>query len=186
MASAPRLTSQGLRSGSLIGRENLAQENQVMSMAKRNEGAKVNSDINVTPMVDVMLVLLIIFMVITPMLQKGVSVDLAKVNSPSQMPDADKEDALIVAIMRDGKIFFGNDQIPADQLTAKVKDRLANKNDKRVFIRADARAKYGSVVEVVDNVRSAGVDQLGLLTDQRKNTPNAPATTTPAPSTGGQ
>jgi len=157
-----------------------------MSLAKRNEGAKVNSDINVTPMVDVMLVLLIIFMVITPMLQKGVSVDLAKVNSPSQMPDADKEDALIVAIMRDGKIFFGNDQIPADQLTAKVKDRLANKNDKRVFIRADARAKYGSVVEVVDNVRSAGVDQLGLLTDQRKNTPNAPATTTPAPSTGGQ
>jgi biopolymer transport protein TolR len=159
-----------------------------MSLAKRNEVAKVNSDINVTPMVDVMLVLLIIFMVITPMLQKGVSVDLAKVNSPSQMPDADKEDALIVAIMRDGKIFFGNDQIPADQLTAKVKDRLANKNDKRVFIRADARAKYGSVVEVVDNVRSAGVDQLGLLTDQRKNTPNAPApaTTTPAPSTGGQ
>ena len=69
-----------------------------MSLAKRNEGAKVNSDINVTPMVDVMLVLLIIFMVITPMLQKGVSVDLAKVNSPSQMPDADKEDALIVAI----------------------------------------------------------------------------------------
>ena len=69
-----------------------------MSLAKRNEGAKVNSDINVTPMVDVMLVLLIIFMVITPMLQKGVSVDLAKVNNPEQMPDADKEDALIVAI----------------------------------------------------------------------------------------
>jgi biopolymer transport protein ExbD/biopolymer transport protein TolR len=156
-------------------------------MAKRNEGAKVNSDINVTPMVDVMLVLLIIFMVITPMLQKGVSVDLAKVNNPSQMPDADKEDALIVAIMRDGKIFFGNDQIPPDQLTSKVKDRLANRSDKRVFVRADARAKYGSVVEVVDNVRSAGVDQLGLLTDQRKNTPNAPPTTaTPAPATGGQ
>jgi biopolymer transport protein TolR len=158
-----------------------------MSMAKRNEGAKVNSDINVTPMVDVMLVLLIIFMVITPMLQKGVSVDLAKVNNPSQMPDADKEDALIVAVMRDGKIFFGNDQIPPDQLTSKVKDRLANRSDKRVFVRADARAKYGSVVEVVDNVRSAGVDQLGLLTDQRKNTPNAPpTTTTPPPATGGQ
>jgi len=111
---------------------------------------------------------------------------LAKVNSPEAMPDADKEDALIVAVMRDGKIFFGNDQIPPDQLTAKVKDRLANRNDKRVFIRADARAKYSSVVDVVDNVRSAGVDQLGLLTDQRKTTPNAPATTTPAPSTGGQ
>ena len=141
-----------------------------MAINKRNEGSKVNSNINVTPMVDVMLVLLIIFMVITPMLQKGVSVDLAKVNNPTQMPDADKEDALLVAIMRDGKVFFGNDQITPDALTEKVKDRLANRVDKRVFIRADARAKYGSVVEVVDNVRSAGVDQLGLLTEQKKST----------------
>jgi biopolymer transport protein ExbD/biopolymer transport protein TolR len=138
-------------------------------MAKREEGKKVNSNINVTPMVDVMLVLLIIFMVITPMLQKGVSVDLAKVNSPAAMPDADKEDALIVAVMRDGKLFFGNDRVDADQLTQKVKDRLANRTDKRVYIRADARAKYGSVVEVVDNVRAAGVDDLGLLTDQKKS-----------------
>jgi biopolymer transport protein TolR len=152
-----------------------------MALAKRNEGAKVNSNINVTPMVDVMLVLLIIFMVITPMLQKGVSVDLAKVNNPEQMPDADKEDALIVAVMRDGKIFFGNDAIAPDSLTQKVKDRLSNRVDKRVYVRADARAKYGSVVEVVDNVRAAGVDQLGLLTDQRKNTGQTPP---PAPATG--
>ncbi len=153
-----------------------------MSMAKREEGKKVNSNINVTPMVDVMLVLLIIFMVITPMLQKGVSVDLAKVNSPAAMPDADKEDALIVAVMRDGKLFFGNDRIEADQLTQKVKDRLANRVDKRVYVRADARAKYGSVVEVVDNVRAAGVDDLGLLTDQKKsNNPQAP----PPPPAGG-
>jgi biopolymer transport protein ExbD/biopolymer transport protein TolR len=153
-----------------------------MALNKRNEGAKVNSDINVTPMVDVMLVLLIIFMVITPMLQKGVSVDLAKVNSPTAMPDADKEDALIVAVMRDGKVFFGNDLTPPDQLTQKVKDRLANRVDKRVFVRADARAKFGSVVEVVDNVRSAGVDQLGLLTDQKKQTTGTP----PPPAVGGQ
>ena len=139
-----------------------------MSMAKRNEGAKVNSDINVTPMVDVMLVLLIIFMVITPMLQHGVSVDLAKVNNPEQMPDADKEDALIVAVMRGGDVFFGNDKIPVDQLTSKIKDRLANRPDKLVYIKADARAKFGSVVDVVDNVRAAGVDQLGLLTEQRQ------------------
>jgi len=158
-----------------------------MALAKRNEGSKVNSDINVTPMVDVMLVLLIIFMVITPMLQKGVSVDLAKVNNPEQMPDADKEDALIVAVMRDGKVFFGTDQIAVDQLTGKVKDRLANRVDKRVYLRADARAKYGSVVEVVDNVRAAGVDQLGLLTDQKKEVKGAPAGTTPAPTpVGGQ
>jgi len=152
-------------------------------MAKREEGKKVNSNINVTPMVDVMLVLLIIFMVITPMLQKGVSVDLAKVNSPSAMPDADKEDALIVAVMRDGKLFFGNDRIEADQLTQKIKDRLANRVDKRVYVRADARAKYGSVVEVVDNVRAAGVDDLGLLTDQKK-TSNQQAPP-PPPAAGG-
>jgi biopolymer transport protein ExbD/biopolymer transport protein TolR len=151
-------------------------------MAKREEGKKVNSNINVTPMVDVMLVLLIIFMVITPMLQKGVSVDLAKVNSPAAMPDADKEDALIVAVMRDGKLFFGNDRVEADQLTQKIKDRLANRVDKRVYVRADARAKYGSVVEVVDNVRAAGVDDLGLLTDQKKNNnQQAP----PPPAAGG-
>ena len=148
-----------------------------MALLKRNEGAKVNSNINVTPMVDVMLVLLIIFMVITPMLQKGVSVDLAKTNNPQQMPDADKEDSLLVAITRDGKVFFGADQITPDQLTNRVKDRLANRSDKRIFIKADARAKYGSVVEVVDDVRSAGVDQLGLLTEQRK----AGATALPAP-----
>ena len=81
-----------------------------MALAKRNEGAKVNSDINVTPMVDVMLVLLIIFMVVTPMLQHGVTVDMARVNNPEAMPDADKEDALLVAVMRDGNVFFGTDQ----------------------------------------------------------------------------
>src|ERR1043166_2078594 len=142
-----------------------------MAISVRNEGAKVNSNINVTPMVDVMLVLLIIFMVITPMLQKGVSVDMAKANNPIQMPDADKEDSLLVAVTRDGKIFFGTDQITPDQLANKVKDRLANKADKRVFVKADARAKYKNVVEVVDNVRSAGVDQLGLLTEPRREGP---------------
>ena len=153
-----------------------------MSLNKRNEGAKVNSDINVTPMVDVMLVLLIIFMVITPMLQKGVSVDLAKVNNPSQMPDADKEDALLVSVMRNGDVFFGTDKISVDNLTTKVKDRLANKQDKRVYVKADARAHFGNVVQVVDGVRAAGVDDLGLLTDQRKTTPSAP----PPPPASGQ
>ncbi len=142
-----------------------------MALALRNEGTKVNSNINVTPMVDVMLVLLIIFMVITPMLQKGVSVDMAKVNSPTPMPDADKEDALLIAVMRDGKIYSRHRPIKVDDLTNKVKDRLANKVDKRVFIRADSRAKYGAVVDVVDNVRSAGVDDVGLLTEQVQANP---------------
>src|SRR5437660_6566534 len=156
-----------------------------MALATRNEGAKVNSNINVTPMVDVMLVLLIIFMVITPMLQKDVTVDLAKVNNPEPMTDADKEDAMVVAITRDGGIFLGRDRIQPDQLTNKVKDRIATRQDKRVYVRSDARAKYKSVVEVVDNVRAAGVDDLGLLTEQRKSTPNAPAATPAAPSGGG-
>ena len=153
-----------------------------MSMASQNRkshSGDVNSDINVTPMVDVMLVLLIIFMVITPMLQRGQSVDLAKTDNPVQMPDADKEDSVLVAVMRDGTIYLGQDKVSADQLATKVKDKLANKTDKQVFVKADARAKYGAVVEVVDNVRSAGVDQLGLLTEQRKS-----ASLEPPPSGG--
>jgi biopolymer transport protein TolR len=151
-----------------------------MAISKRNEGAKVNSNINVTPMVDVMLVLLIIFMVITPMLQKGVQVDLAKVNNPTEMKDADKEDALVVAINRQGDVFFGKDLVrDTTQLTNKIKDRIANKTDKTVYVRADQRAKYKAVVDVVDNVRAAGVDDLGLLTEQKKqnNTPGAPPPT---------
>ena len=139
------------------------------------------ADINVTPMVDVMLVLLIIFMVITPMLQKGASVDMAKVNNPVPMPDADKEDALLVVVMRDGQIYFGTSRIKVDELTQKVKDRLADKPDKRIFIRADMRAKYGAVVDVVDNVRAAGVDDVGLLTEQRHG---GPANAEPPPGGG--
>jgi len=141
-----------------------------MALAIRNEGAKVSSDINVTPMVDVMLVLLVIFMVITPMLQHGVNVNMAKVNNPLAMPDADKEDALLVVVMQDGKIYFGSDQVNIDSLTEKVKDRLSGRVDKRVYLRADARARFKYVVDVVDNVRAAGVDQLGLLTEQKKTT----------------
>jgi biopolymer transport protein ExbD/biopolymer transport protein TolR len=135
---------------------------------KKVKAANVNSTINVTPMVDVMLVLLIIFMVITPMLQHGHSVDLAPTDNPKQMPDADKEDAVLVAISRDGKIFFGADQVMPDQLTDKVKDLISGRVDKTVYVKADRRAKYGNVAEVVDNVRAAGVDELGLLTEQRK------------------
>ncbi|HEY7353806.1 MAG TPA: biopolymer transporter ExbD [Terriglobales bacterium] len=148
-----------------------------MAIAKRDEGAKVNSNINVTPMVDVMLVLLIIFMVITPMLQKDISVDLAKVNNPQQMSDADKEDAIVVAITRDGSIFLGRDRVQPDQLTNKIKDRIASQVDKRVFVRSDSRSKYKSVVEVVDNVRAAGVDDLGLITEQKPQQPRPPNAT---------
>jgi biopolymer transport protein ExbD/biopolymer transport protein TolR len=149
-----------------------------MALAKRDEGSKVNAEINVTPMADVMLVLLIIFMVVTPMLQKGVSVDMAQTQNPIEMQDADKEDAVLVAVMKDGTVFLGTEKIPAENLRQRVQDMLENRMDKTVFIKADARAKYGNVVDVVDNIRSAGVDQLGLLTEQKKGAGSAPATTT--------
>jgi biopolymer transport protein ExbD len=138
------------------------------------------ADINVTPMVDVMLVLLIIFMVITPMLSKGISVDMVKTVNPVAMQAADKSDAIIVAVTRDGKTYLGTTQMAADQIPAKVKDILTSRLDKMCYIRADSRARYEKVVDVVNNLRAAGVDQLGLLTEQmqQKKTPGA------APPTG--
>src|ERR1700704_5148988 len=124
------------------------------------------SDINVTPMVDVMLVMLIIFMVITPMLSKGVSVDLVKTQHPISMQAADKSDSIVCAVTRDGKTYLNTTQMPPEDLPAKVKDLLANRLDKTVFVKADSRARYERVVDVVDNLRAAGVDQLGLLTEQ--------------------
>ncbi len=140
-----------------------------MALAKRR--MKTVSDINVTPMVDVMLVLLIIFMVITPMLQKGVTVEMARSRNPQKMPDAEKEDAILVFVTKDGSLFFqhpsGVDKVnKPEDLTVKIKDMLVSRVDKTVYIRSDARAKYKDVVDVVDNVRSAGVDNVGLLTEK--------------------
>jgi biopolymer transport protein TolR len=143
-----------------------------MAIALRNEGAKINSSINVTPMVDVMLVLLIIFMVITPMLVNGVRVNLARTRNPMTMPDANKRDALILSVMRDGQMFLGNERVTGEALTQKVRDQVVNRVDKTVYVRADARVRYGILVEAVDDVRSAGVDQLGLLTEQRSFVPS--------------
>jgi biopolymer transport protein ExbD len=128
----------------------------------------VVSDINVTPMVDVMLVLLIIFMVITPMLSKGVAVNMVKTRNDIKMQEADKEDAILIAITRDGKVFLspGNKMIQVDQLPAKVKDLQQNRSDKTVYIRADARARFSSVTDVIDALRTDGVDTIGLITEQ--------------------
>ena len=139
-----------------------------MGINKREEGKKVNSNINVTPMVDVMLVLLIIFMVITPMLNNKVNVDLPKADAAVIMEDANKEDAVIVAITRDGRTFLGGDQVTLDDLGGKISAKLENKTSKQVFMRADTRANYGKVMDAVDGIRSAGVSQLGLLTEKRE------------------
>ena len=136
-------------------------------MARRVPTPPVSTP-NVVPMVDVMLVLLIIFMVVTPMLTKGISVDMVKTRNPIAMQGADKDDAILIAVMRDGRTYLGTTQMPPDQLPGKVKDPLASRLDKMVYIRSDARARYERVVEVVDNLRAAGVDQIGLLTEQIK------------------
>ena len=131
-----------------------------MSVILKQQSPPPVADINVTPMVDVMLVLLIIFMVITPMLSKGVSVDMVKTVNPVSMQAADKSDAIIVAVTRDGRTYLNTTQMAADQLPGKVKDMLTNRLDKMCYIRADSRAKYEKVVDVVNNLRAAGVDQL--------------------------
>jgi biopolymer transport protein ExbD/biopolymer transport protein TolR len=139
-----------------------------MGINKREEGKKVNSNINVTPMVDVMLVLLIIFMVITPMLQQKVQIDMAKVDNPTNMPDADKEDAIVVAITRDGAVFLGQNKIAVSELGPQVRDKLTGTPGKTIFIRADARAQFRAVEDAIDAVRTAGVDDVGLLTQKRE------------------
>src|ERR1700694_5561677 len=128
---------------------------------------------NVIPMADIMLVLLIIFMVVTPMLQKDHPVDLARTNTAKDMQDADKDDAIVIAVTRDGNIFLRTTQIRKEEITAQVKDRIANRLDKTVYVKSDARAKYGDVVAVVDEIRSAGCEQVGVLTE--RNGRDAPA-----------
>ncbi len=141
-----------------------------MALAVRNEGAKVNSNINVTPMVDVMLVLLIIFMVITPMVQNKVNVDLTKSVDATPMPDAEHEDSAVVAVTRDGHVYLGANQVSPGDLGPKITDMLQNKTNKEVYLRADARSNYGIVMDAIDNIRTAGVDTIGVLTEQPNNT----------------
>jgi biopolymer transport protein ExbD/biopolymer transport protein TolR len=139
-----------------------------MGIAVRNEGSKVTSNINVTPMVDVMLVLLIIFMVITPMLQNKVQIDMAQVVNPQSMPDADKDDAIVVAVTRDGRIFLGQNLVDPSQLGSLIRDKLTDKTDKTIYVRADARAQYKAVEDAIDDVRTAGVEEVGLLTQKKE------------------
>jgi biopolymer transport protein ExbD/biopolymer transport protein TolR len=143
-------------------------------MGYKPKAPAVMADPNVIPMADIMLVLLIIFMVVTPMLQKGVTVDLAPVNNPQDMKEADQDDAIVLAVTRDGSLYLGATQIRKEEITGKVKDLITGRLDKTVYVRSDARAKYGDVVAVVDEVRAAGVDQLGLLTEKKQSKTGAP------------
>src|SRR5271155_3859616 len=134
---------------------------------------------NVIPMADIMLVLLIIFMVITPLLHPGQPVNMANAQNAERMLNADRDDAIIVAITRDGHMFLGSKEIQPNEIAGEIRDRLSNRVDRTVYVRSDARAKYGDVVKAVDQIRASGVENIGMLTEKIPNRPPLP------PSLGG-
>jgi len=134
----------------------------------RSASHNVNANINVTPMVDVMLVLLIIFMVITPMLNNKVQINMAMVNNSIPMPDANKDNSVVVAITRNGAVFLGQNRVDPSQLGSLVATKLENQTNKTIYIRADERVRYKAVEDTVDDVRTAGVDDIGLLVQRRE------------------
>src|SRR5258708_9516920 len=136
-------------------------------------GAQMASP-NVIPMADIMLVLLIIFMVVTPMLQKNMPVDMARVDNAIELQDADKDDAVVFAVTRDGTIFLGKSRIDKNQITEEVKDRISTRLNKTVYVKSDARAKYGDVVAVVDEIRSAGEGARGFLPEKNHQHTSSP------------
>jgi biopolymer transport protein TolR len=131
---------------------------------------------NVIPMADIMLVLLIIFMVIIPIIQNHSPVDMAKAENASKMPNADRDDAIVLAVTRSGSFFLspGNKQIGLNEIADDVKSLTANRLDRTVYVRSDARAKYSDVVRAIDQIRSTGVENIGLLTEKIPNKPPSP------------
>jgi biopolymer transport protein ExbD/biopolymer transport protein TolR len=145
-------------------------------------GGELNSEINVTPMVDIMLVLLIIFMVITPFLQQGVTVAIPRdMRNPDEDSNINKETSVIIAIPKDGQYFLGKKPKNIDDLKSDVQKALANKKeeDKIVYIKSGVEVSYGEVVKVINAVREKGVDKIGLIADKKKKGPAA----APAPAT---
>ena len=138
-------------------------------MARHIENAKVNSDINVTPMADIMLVLLIIFMITTPLLQTGITVNLPKAKNPLEAPDADAKDAVVVALDRNGRIFLGKSLTTEQNLMETLTKRFGGGEiNKVMFLKADQAVLYGRVVEIVNECRKTGVEKIGLMTEKEK------------------
>ncbi len=144
-----------------------------------------NSEINVTPMVDVMLVLLIIFMVVTPMLQQGISVALPReMRNPEEDPSIIKESSVVLAVTQDNQIYFKKDKVEKADLKAKIDKMMESKGpeDRIVYIRSDVNANYGAVVDVINLIRESGIDQIGLVADKKKGGGSGGTTTgVPAP-----
>ena len=138
-------------------------------MAKRGLGrSNVNADINVTPMADIMLVLLIIFMITTPLLQTGVTVNLPKAKNPLDAPEADSKDAIVIALTREGRIYLQKTSISEEDLVKILNDRLTNEINKTMFLKADQSVAYGRVVQIVNLCRKSGVERIGLMAEKEK------------------
>jgi biopolymer transport protein TolR len=133
---------------------------------KIRSAGSAQSDINITPLVDVCLVLLIIFMVVTPLLQSGIPVLLPETSKPEKYPEGQKQ--VKVAIQEDGKIFVGQDWVPTRaELTKRMEDMLAADPQKEVVIKADRRLKYRDVREVMKALNDAGFTKVGLITTKK-------------------
>jgi biopolymer transport protein TolR len=143
-----------------------------MSMSTGGGGGGLQSEINVTPMVDIMLVLLIIFMVVTPFLQQGITVALPKnLTNPDVDPNIIKESSIVISIPSDGQYYLGKIAVQKEQLTDKVDSmlqKIKNENDRIVYIKSGVGVSYGDVVNVINEVRKLGVDKIGLVADKKK------------------
>lgn len=129
----------------------------------------VNAEINVTPMADIMLVLLIIFMITTPLLQTGITVNLPKAKNPLDAPEADSKDAVIVALNREGRIYLAKAAVSESELLdALAKKFSGGEINKTIFLKADSAVAYGRVVQIVDGCRRAGVEKIGLMAEKEK------------------
>jgi biopolymer transport protein ExbD/biopolymer transport protein TolR len=138
----------------------------------------LQSEINVTPMVDIMLVLLIIFMVVTPMLQHGVTVNLPKdLKNPEEDQRIIKDNSIVISIPKDGEYYLGKDRVNKEQVKDKVEKMLENikkEEDKVVYIKSGVGVSYGDVVNIINEVRALGVDKIGLVADKKKGGEAAP------------
>ena len=140
-------------------------------MARRGLGrSAVNADINVTPMADIMLVLLIIFMITTPLLQSGITVNLPKAKNPLEAPEADSKEAVVVAVNRDGRLYLAKKQIGEEELYSYLTQKFSGGEINRtIFLKGDTALQYGRIVEIVNNCRRAGVERIGLMAEKERD-----------------
>jgi len=133
-----------------------------MAMGGNDDDRGMMAQINVTPLVDVMLVLLVIFMVTAPMMQQGVQVNLPKADTKGMNA---QEDTVIVAVDKNGRTFINKDEVPAGDLRKKLAEMFATRTKKEVFLKADAGVPYGEVVRAMAEIKGAGIERLGMVTE---------------------